>query len=229
MKAYPIIIGALVLILVLLGNYAIDLYSANKRKNTVISEKDDTIRHYINENGRVVAEKTAALITAKELSQAYPLIAAELKNDFDIKLKNLRAYMQSQFAAQGSGNATITNNYHIDSLGRKVHFKDFDVSDGYLTFHSVLYDSLVTAPYKYLYQDTISTAINVKKKWLFGNEKLYSSSMLKNPNAKVTGTTNILIDTHKDKRWYIGIGASYNPINNTIGPSVNVGYTLIKF
>lgn len=198
------------------------------QNKSVLSEKTDSIRYYRTDNGKLVAEKSAALLSTKDVSDSYPQVVAQLK-EIDIRLKNMKAFMQSSFQANGSGTGIINNHYYVDSTGRRVAYKEFSMHDGYLSFRTTLYDSTVQSTYEYSYTDTISTVIHSKKKWFFGDEKIYATSLLKNPNAKVTGTTNLLIDTHKDKRFYVGVGASYSPLTNTFAPSVHVGYALFKF
>jgi hypothetical protein len=232
MKTLPIITAVLFIalsgMLALLGTALIKLKKENDYKESVISELTDSIRYSKTNEGKVIAEKSAALLSHNDVSQAYPSVLKKLE-EMDIRLKNMRAYMQSQFSAHGSGQGTINNHFHVDSTGRQVRFKEFSMNDGYLFFRTTLYDSLLQSTYDYSYTDTITTVIRSKKKWFLGNEKLYASSVLQNPNAKVTGATNLLIDSYKDKRWYVGVGASYNPLTNTFGPSVNAGYILFKF
>lgn len=212
----------------LLGTELIKLKRKNSHQESVISELTDSIRYSKTNEGKVIAEKSAALLSHNDVSQAYPSVLKKLE-EMDIRLKNMRAYMQSQFSAHGSGQGTINNHFHVDSTGRQVRFKEFSMNDGYLFFRTTLYDSSYQSTYEYNYTDTISTVIHARKKWFLGNERLYANSMLQNPNAKVTGTTNLLIDSYKDKRWYVGVGASYNPLTNTFGPSINFGYALFKF
>jgi dihydropteroate synthase len=150
-----------------------------------------------------------------------------LKEEFNIKMKNLEAYVRNEFKAQGSGNSVVHNHYTTDSTGKRYPYWELKATDGYLDFRASVYDSL-HAPYTYSYSDTITTAIAVKKKWLgIGRDKLYATSMLKNPNAKVVGTTNLLVD-HKDKRFGVMVFGGYDPFHNQVVGGVGVGYTILK-
>ena len=197
---------------------------------SALVEKEAEVTYYRNERGRIIAQKEAAVLTSQEIAKAYPKVIEEMKKEFDIKLKDMKAYVRNEFEARGSGNSTIHNHYVIDSTGRRVPVWEMRVSDGYLDFRSTVIDSL-HAPYTYSYTDTATTVISRKKKWLFGKESLYSSTMFRNPNAKVTGTTNILVNNYKDKRWVISIGASYVPFSESgkFQPTITAGYALFKF
>ena len=96
-----------------------------------------------------------------------------------------------------------------------------------MDFSAKVYDSL-NAPYVYTYSDTLQYAFHVKKKWFLGNEQLYGSGMLSNPNAKITNSTSVLIKDYRDKRFYLGAGMSYD-INGNFVPSIQIGYSIYKF
>lgn len=44
-----------------------------------------------------------------------------------------------------------------------------------------------------------------------------------------TPTYNTTITKYKSYKWSISVGASYQPISNTIQPSINVGYNLFSW
>lgn len=228
----PYIIVILIL-LFLAGWFYMELQevkASDERKDTVIAEKNAEIKYRENEKGQIVAEKNAAIVSKKELEDAYPKIAEEIKNDFDLKLKNIRAFIKNEFEVRGQGTGTITNNHYFDSTSRKtVRFRDFKMNDGFLKFETKLFDSLTTSQYSYVYTDTISTTVHTKKNWIFGKSQLYASSILSNPNAKVVGTTNILINSYKDKRFSVGPSIIYNPIDNKINIGIGISYSLLKF
>lgn len=211
----------------LLFHWATELQDKTNDLESVIREKDSEIEYRRTREGRIVASKDAAELRAQEIANNYPKIVDELKKDFDIKIKNLKAYIRSEVGAQGQGTGEITNHYHLSDSTRR--FREFTMDDGYLSFRTTLYDTAVQAPYQYTYSDTITTVIHGKRKWILGNERLYSSSMLRNPNARVTGMTNIMVDSHRDKRWCLSVGASYDPFSNSVRPGVNFGYALFKF
>jgi septal ring factor EnvC (AmiA/AmiB activator) len=196
-----------------------------RRMESVISEKNAELEFFRSQTGKLLAQKNAAELRSKELEEAYPEIYNTLKKDFDIKVKDLKAYIKNEFKATGSGNADINNHYTTIIGGKEA--TSLSVNDGYLAFEAVVKDSL-NAPYTYTYSDTIQQAIAVKKKWILGRERLYGTATLSNPNAKVTGSTNVLINDYRDKRFGVGPFIGYNPFTNGVTIGIGVQYSLIK-
>lgn len=195
---------------------------------SIIDQKNSEIAYHVNENGRMVAEKGAAEMKYKELQRSYPQIYKSIKDDMDIKIRNLRAYIQSEFQASASNNGTITNNYIITADSTRKQYKVLNINDGYLKLVSYVGDSTVS-PYNYTYTDTVKQAISISRKWFLGNEHMYSTATMSNPNSKVYGNTSILIKNYRDKRFGVGIGANYNPFTNKVYFGVGIQYNLIKF
>lgn len=214
------------------------------QRQSVINEKDAIITFKTNQYGKVVAEKDAAVIKANDLEKSYPEVYKMLKDEMDINAKNLKAFVRNEFAAHGTGTGTIVNNHYYDSSTNSSYdsLKFNTDNNKYLKFN-VNFELRFTdgklkysqSPYTYSYSDTVSTAISSKKKWFLGSEKLYATTTFKNPDSKIYGATNILVNNYKDKRFSIGVGAGYGIVvvgNNVhtgwfVGPSIE--YTLFKF
>lgn len=196
-------------------------------KDTVIAEKNAEIAYRVNKEGKIIADKVAAEMRAKDLAAAYPELANQIRKEMGIELKNLKVAIVNEIQAKGSGVSTITNNHYIDSTGKEQDSTNLDVSDGHLSFHATIFDNNY-APYDYSYTDSITTAMYMKKKWFMGNEKLYSSSMLSNKNAKVTSSTNILMKDYRDKRFGIGPYIGYS-IRGQVDVGIGLHYDLFKF
>lgn len=224
----------LIAIVVLIAMLGITLYvnhnlkSDLESKTSIIEEKTAEIAYRTSETGRIIAEKVAAEATAKHFAEAYPQLAEELKKEFEIKLKDVKAYVRNEIMAQGKGEGTTVNNYYTDSTGVKRLKQEISIDDNYLRLEAIILDTN-RYTYNYIYTDTITTVISAKRKWFLGNEKLFATSSLRNPNAKVTGTTNILIKDHRDKRFVLSAGAYYDPFRQNYGLGVHFGYALIKF
>lgn len=225
---YLIIIGVLAAILFYLFDRNLKNKLETEQLKGIIEEKSAEIIYRKNENGRILAQKKASELTTKQLQEAYPLIVKEIQKEFDLKIKDVKAYIRNEFEARGSGNSTINHYTYTDSAGNKYPIWKLKVQDQYLDFSATVYDSL-HAPYEYVYRDTISTVVSVKKKWIFGDEKLYATSMLKNQNAKVTGATNLLINNYRDKRFTLGPVVYFDPFSQKFGIGVGAGYALFKF
>lgn len=190
--------------------------------SSVIEEKSSEVSYYKNENGKIVAEKKAAEITASELRKMYPEIQKSIAKDFGIKVKDLKLYMESQFKSTGGGKAEVHNHYYPDE---KTSYTEISANDGYLEFKGKVYDSL-TASYQYSYTDTIKQTMSMKRDWILGNQYLYGSATLSNPNAKVTGGKAVLMKDYKDKRWGVGVGLFYDG-----RPRLGLGiqYNVVRF
>lgn len=223
---YIAIVGLLVVIGLMLSHIK-KVERESTRKDSIIAEKNDSLRYERTESGRLRVEKAAAVASTKEFKEAYPKLAEELKKEFDVKVKDLKAYVRAEFEARGSGNGSVSNTYYVDSTGQR--YKEFKMDDGYLKFRTTLFDSLTKAPYEYTYSDTLTYGFKTEKKWFLGKEKLMGFGGLRNPNARITKATNVLIDDYKDKRWVVMAGAGVNPFDGKIIPLVGVGYALFKF
>lgn len=199
-----------------------------KALETKLSNSNQEVEYLKSETGNLLARARAAEVRADDISKIYPEIANTLIKDFDIKVKDLKVFISSEIKATSTGTGTITNNhYHVTSEGDSVRYSEFSMNDGYLRMSASLFDSL-HSPYRYEYADTISVAIHTDRKWLFGKEQLYTTSMLANPSAKVVGGKNILVKDYRDKRFGIGVGVVYNPFSGThVG--IGLQYNLIKF
>lgn len=57
--------------------------------------------------GKLISDIQAGEIRAKDLERLLPEVAETITKEFEVKLKNARAYASAQFEAKGKGNATI--------------------------------------------------------------------------------------------------------------------------
>lgn len=199
------------------------------RKDTVISEKTDSLEYTTNKLGQAVAEKDAAVVTASELDDFYKKEITQIKEEMSINKRDIKAFIKAEFQARGEGTTTINNQYYQDSTGVTVSERTFSIADGYLTLDAVLDSTKVK--YNYSYSDEILSVFHFDKKWLFGKETLKASSRLKNPNAKVINSTAVTVEEYKDKRFVLAAGVSWLPLNPDIQfwPTISVGYALLKF
>jgi hypothetical protein len=230
MKNYHYII----VITILLGILAVGAQFIMEEDNRIqgyksaLDERDAEITYRKTQEGKLIADKQAAELRAREFQNAYPKLAEQISRQFDVKLKNLRAVIHAEFEARGSGNSVV--NHYYDSTGHEAY--EIQADDGYLQFKAQVYDSL-NAPYEYTYRDSIRYVFHVKKQGFLGLGKrsLYASGMLSNPSAKITNSTSVLVREARDKRWgigpYIGYGFGADGPQTTVGISIH--YSLIKF
>jgi hypothetical protein len=239
----------LLLLISLVAIYYFDQNRKNKaesdRKDSVIAEKNAEIKYHVSETGRIIAQKQAAEATAKEALEVYPEIVSQIRKEFDVKTKDLKAFVHASFQAQGQGDGSVTINNYYDSTSRKSYSKiDFNTDDNpYLklstTIDTKLYDSLkrqYRPAYTYAYSDSILMAFHAKKKWKpFGKEQVFASARLSNPDAMVTNSTSVLISEAKDKRWSVSLSGGWGLVK--VGSEVHTGwfagpsvsYSLFKF
>lgn len=204
----------------------------SSRKDSIIREKEGIIQYRTNENGKLIAEKAAALLTTNELKEFYDAELKEIKKEMGINAKNLKAFVKAEFQARGEGDAHVTTSVDPET-GEEM--TDFEFDDSFLSFKSRIISGETTAPSQYMYTDQLTYAFHVKRDHWWSKEQLYGSGMLSNPNAKITSATNVLVDNYKDKRWGIGVAAGYgvfvhdNEVKTGPGVMVSVHRTIIKF
>lgn len=220
-----VIIAVLVVLCGIIWTAFHKLKRQNDNYSTVIAEQQDSIRYERTASGRERAEKLAAQATAKQFQEAYPLLADRIAKEFDIKLKNMKVFIENKFTAHGTGEGTVVNNlYGPDGYVRK----EATFGDYYMRGKLSFLDS-TRFTWEYTYSDTISTVVDSKKKWFLGKERLYATSVLQNKQATITGSTSVLIDSYKDKRFVIYVGVGYDPFINKPTANVGFGYALFKF
>lgn len=221
---------AIVLLILLSGWLYTELRKSkaeSRRKDTMISEKSDSIKYERTESGRMRMEKDAAIATSKEFKEAYPKFVEELKKEYDVKAKDLKAFVRAELRAIGQGQGTISNTYYVDSTGAR--YKEFTMDDGYLKFQTTLFDSLTSAPYKYTYGDTLTYGFKMERRWFLGKQTLKGFGGLRNPNAKIIRATNVLIEDYKDKRFTIGPYVGYSLVTNKVDFGVSLQYAVWRF
>jgi len=210
------------LIVVLLFLYAWNLRSKLESATSVLQEKEAQIGYFKANSGKVVAEKPAAQISKADLKEHYADLSKDLR-DMKIKLSRLDAILKAAIEAKGEGVVTIVRDtVRVPGMPQALSDSLF-IDDGYLSLKAA-----IPGRYRYFYQDSIVMAISGKKKWVFGNEVLYGSARLSNPNARATSLTSVLMK-HRDKRFVISLGANYDPFSNRLSPGIHAGYALIKF
>lgn len=224
---YLIAIAILFVLLFILiqqkGNKTVEL----ERANSIIKEQNAEITYRKDSEGRAIADKIAAQATAKQLQEAYPELAKTLTEQMDIKLKNLKALISAQIAANGKGTGIIVRDTIYRDSGISNVVDSIYANDSYLNFRGQVNGAKFD--YSYTYSDSLTFAISTRKKWFLGKEQLYVSGRLSNPGAKVTGQTAILMDKYRDKRFSVNVGVLYDPFGNRFVPGVGIGFALFKF
>lgn len=248
-RALIILSGAFILVVIILIFAGLKIQEQQKESDmqqSTIREKNAVIEYHQNKEGRIVAEKDAAVLRSKDLEEFYPKVVEEIERSFDIKIKNVKAYIENAFVAHGTGTGSIVNNHYYDS-GTRTSYDSLRFStpkDPNLNFkvsfelryvnNKLTYQQ---TPYTYTYQDTARTVFSSTKKWwqVWKNEQYKASTMFSNKNSKVVSTTNLLVEDYRDKRFTVSISAGWGIVKTEdevttgyfVGPSVS--YSLFKF
>jgi hypothetical protein len=196
-----------------------------ERTDSVLGEKSDSIRYWKSRSGKTVASKTAAEISAKDLEKHYSSLAADLR-DLKVKVSSLKAVLKASIEATGAGQVRIVRDTIRLTGGAVMQRDSLFFEDGYLNLLALVNPG-IGGTCRYTYSDTVLWAAYDKKKWIFGNERLYADFRLSNPNARAVNMTSVLI-RQRDKRFNVSIGAGYDPFTNQVRPGIYVGYSLIR-
>lgn len=208
--------------------------------SSIIESKEGEVKYLKTELGKTVSEKQAAEVSANQFKEHYKKDLKRLENEFNIKLKRLKVFATAPIQVDGEGLSfiyenpadTTTNSHHLPDLGNLSLGKSSHLmfNDKYLSFDVDMSEGR-EGGYKstYTYRDTISYALHVKKRWIFGKERLYGSWMFENPNAVALNPTSVAIEEYKDKRFAVTVGPYFDPFRGNYGVSIGIGWTLIKF
>jgi len=195
-------------------------------KTSALEEKEATIREFRTASGRTATEKPTAEISNADFEKHYADIVKDLRQDMDIKLRNVVGVLKAEIEAQGKGELILVRDtIRVPGAVPMVLDSAF-IDDGYLKLKGGI--TARTFGYNYNYSDSLIFAVHSSRKWFLGNEKLVGTGRLSNPNAKITNQTSIVI-RKRDKRFVISAGVGYNPFTNQVVPSVHAGYALFKF
>ncbi len=209
---------------------------------------------YKNKHGKLLTQKQAAEIRAGDLERLLPHVAESIRKDFDLKFKNLRAYVEGSFQASGSGNATITSIPYVTdtTLLDTPDYSVYQKPDGTVRMKKngvwvTLYDSTAfepfalvaddgylnfkadvysqfDAPYEYTYSDTVKYAFHMRGKWL-QKKKLYATGMLSNKNARILNSEAVLVNEFRDRRWSVGPCISWG-VDQHLQTNFTVGFSI---
>jgi hypothetical protein len=220
----------------------------NHEKDGIINEKNSVISYHVNNEGRLVAEKEAAIGDFRTLQNAYPKLIEQAKKSLEIKnKKDIVSLTQTSFDSQGSGRVPLkfisgeilgtavvrvdSGTLHTLTLPKKdLVIAVAQIDDGYLKMNGFIKsgDMMDYFDYKYDYIDTLTTGIT--KHWRpFKGTEISVKGSLQNPNARITHITGITTERVKPKKMVISAGLYYDPIRNQSGFSINAGFPLISF
>lgn len=143
-----IIIIALVICLLaslIIGSMIISAKSdQNKGLQSTNSMLQADVQIRKNKEGKLLFETKAAQMKAKHLEDQLPELAKQMQRDFDVKLKNIRAYSQTDFQATGKGLSEIVfsdsstfsddSEFTFDLGNRQLHLQYLTRPNGSMYF-----------------------------------------------------------------------------------------------
>lgn len=222
-------IAGLILIIFLLYFSFMKAKDQANQKDSVIKELNSELTLRTNFEGRVIAEKNAAVVDLDNLKKSYPKLVDDINQKLEIKTRNILAAIDAKFTAQGSGRVHVIHDTVKTESGAQEPRFHVDIDDGYLKLSGdTKIDVIDYVDYKYQYSDTLLLAIS-EKNHFFKGKTFTVSGVLSNKNAHLTEGTGVLIHKEKAKRFNVSIGAYYDPITQRFGPAITAGYSLIRF
>jgi len=191
-------------------------WAANQATAYMLSRQEvtlaDSLRHYRDSAGRMVAERGA-----ERIGWAQALASK------DSQLVALRARGQAQtttrvvYTAGRSDTVLVRDTVWIAQNGAQLKGKAWDWTDGYLKAKGLLEGQQMAITYGYT--DTLDIDIEQRA------GHVVARAQLRNPTARVTAMRTLQLEGRSPSRWhgwYVGAGVGYCPAGPM--PWVGVGY-----
>lgn len=137
---------------------------------TTLSSQNAELETRRNQAGELITEKQAGEIRIRDLERQIPKFKEQLQRDFDIKTRNLRGYAQTDFKAEGHGNAHVFLRIPYDTT--LSFYSGGEISmDTMKSVLSIVADKLPHGPgYYYLVdQDTVKVMTDANGRPLFSS------------------------------------------------------------
>lgn len=195
----------------------------------LLSTQQDSTSIWKDESGRWHAATVAAQLSESELRKYYENEVQEIRSDYNVKLKNVTAYLKAELQTHqvlrmkaDTGNViNISNTNGIDTAL-------FHYADPWLTLNAQLHSNELT-----IYQerrDSISFLISHTRPWIFGPSTYMVNGISYNPNTVISGLTGVTIRIPQ-KRFGVGpyLGYGYYGGKWCISGGISLHFSLIQF
>lgn len=185
--------------------------------------KNDSTRHYIDENGRLHGEKKALQGTIQEMKAVYPELIDSLKLALEIKEGQLKSVI-----ALGVNNSNtvklIVDTVWVDS-SKYFTYKDpwIDLKGRFGKVNELTYTT---------FDSLHITAYTRKSGFLgLGKKQTFIDAYSLNPHSSIGQLNGVLITEERPKRIGIGAYVGYGWNGIKLSPQIGIGfnYTLIRF
>jgi hypothetical protein len=223
---FLILLGVVVLLVIL---FQIKSCHDKNYYSNILLLKNDTIKQWKDEAGRWHAEAVASELSKDEMKTFFSKEVSELQKDFNIKLKDVTAYLKASIqsdkditmAVDSGSMISVTNLNGSDTA--VFHF-----NDAWSTINASLYNNklhLIQQSY-----DSISFVTSIKRSWLFGPRTTVLNGISYNPSSKISGITGIEIKV-PSRRFGIGpyVGYGFNGKSWGMNAGVSIHYSVVKF
>lgn len=221
-----IVITLLSCVIIFLWFWKEDEAMSNKQKDSIIAEKNAVIEYKTNENGDLVAEKTAALASRDAIKSAYNDEISRIRKDFDVKLKDMKGFITAKIETMGEGKSSARDTLIIKEDGTEITGKKIGINEEWFSLTGILLNN--DFEYRYSTRDSVTFVTSFKKDKLFGPKRLIVNGISHNPNSNITGLRNIVVDDYKPKRVSLGPALFYDPFDNQFRVGVSANYSLIR-
>lgn len=200
---------------------------SNKQKDNIIAEKNAVIEYKTNENGDLVAEKTAALASRDAIKNAYNAEVGRIRKNFDVKLKDMQSFITAKIETIGEGKSSARDTLIIKKDGIEITGKKIRINEEWVSLTGILLNN--DFEYRYSTRDSVTFVTSFKRDKFLGPKKLIVNGISHNPNSNIAGLRNIVVDDFKPKRFSLGPALFYDPFDNQFRVGVSVNYSVIKF
>lgn len=222
----------------ILGNVLLILYyfkfqnvqAENKMNESVLQEQTAQIKHIKLENGKLKQEKQTAVLEAgrkakKAMKEYYSAEIDDLKENHDIKVKDLHSYYRAKLKTVSEGSVAIGDTTFITKDSLVTTYPKISLDDGYLSLNGWFTKDKFN--YNYTVTDSLSVAYSWEYKgiWPFKRrDHLNISFSSMNPNTRLSSVTSIVVEDKKKTRFKFGpyVGYGIDMKGNT-GIQVGVG------
>lgn len=202
--------------------------SREKSLTSVINMKNDSIRIWQDDASRWHGEALTAQVTKADLQQFFAMEVEQIRKDFDVKLKNVTAYMQATTDTRDTVLMKTDSTTKIIIQSPSGDTAKFQYTDQWSRFDAVLTPKQMQL--SYLVRDSVSFVTAYKRAGLFAPQQLTLQGISYNPNTRISGIRNITITTPV-KRFSAGPYVGYGWTGSSWAPSIGVSiqYSLLKF
>jgi hypothetical protein len=203
-----------------------EIYSArNDGLESIIAEKEDTIRTYKNKLGNEVASKRAAEASISVIKESYKKEIEDINKNFNVKIKNLEAYIEAETTSGGTIVTEIRDTVVVDTLYREYGYKRFTYRDEWISLNGLIAEGKVKIDW--LAKDELKIIFYEKSNGFFGKKTLYVDATSLNPYTKIDNLKGIKVGERRVKRFGVGPYIGYGTKGLDFGLAVH--YSVIKF